>query len=51
VVAKIAKNSTFMFTKVPFRHQTKSLAMAEANRLVEEFQEPFAVLRCVDILG
>ena len=37
------------FARIPFRHQTRKLATEEMNRLVEIYNEPFALFRCVEI--
>lgn len=50
VIGKMALNGAVLFTKAPFRHQTKALAMEEANRLSTELGEVFAVFRCLDIV-
>lgn len=50
VIGKLVLNGGVMFKQVPFRHQTKALALEEANRLSTEFGEPFAIFRCLDII-
>lgn len=50
VLGKVAINGSVLFTKTPFRHQTKAQALEEANRLSTEFSAPFALFRCLDIV-
>ena len=50
VIGKVAPTGAVLFHKVPFRHQTKALALEEANRLSTDFDGAFAVYRCLDII-
>lgn len=50
VVAKIGNNGVAIFTKTPYRHHTKALAMEEANRLSAHYGGVFGVFRCLDIV-
>mgnify|MGYP003407763763 FL=1 len=50
VIGKVAPTGAVLFHKVPFRHQTKAMALEEANRLSTDFDGAFAVYRCLDII-
>mgnify|MGYP003407734786 CR=1 FL=1 len=50
VIGKVAPTGAVLFHKVPFRHQTKALALEEANRLSADFDGAFAIYRCLDII-
>lgn len=50
VVGKVVKTGVAIFTKAPYRHATKAGAMEECLRLKEEFNETFAIFRCVDVV-
>lgn len=50
VLGKVGAAGVAIFTKAPYRHQTKALALEEANRLSALFGEPFALFRCLDII-
>lgn len=50
VVGRMANNGAVVFRTMPFRHQTKALAMEEANRQTETLGGAFAVYRCLDII-
>jgi hypothetical protein len=50
VVAKIDNSGSAFFTKLPFRHSTKVQAIEEASRLNLEFNAPFGIFRCLDII-
>jgi hypothetical protein len=51
VIAKVGNNGVALFNRAPFRHLTMALAMSEAGRLAAEFNDGFAVFRCIDIVG
>lgn len=51
IIGKVGDTGAILFHNVPFRHQTKALALEEANRLSAEFQHPFAIFRCLDIIN
>jgi hypothetical protein len=50
VIGKVAVNGGVIFKQIPFRHQTKALALEEANRLSVDLGGAFAVFRCLDII-
>jgi hypothetical protein len=50
VIGRVATNGVAVFTKAPYRHATKAQAIEEANRLSAEFNSPFGVFRCLDII-
>ncbi|MNM27148.1 hypothetical protein D3C81_376330 [compost metagenome] len=50
VLARVGNNGVPIFTKAPFRHQTKAQAIEEAGRLSQEFKVGFGVYRCLDIV-
>lgn len=51
IVGKVYENGATVFTKVPVRYRNKAQALEEANRLLEEQGEAWAVWRCIDIFG
>lgn len=51
VIGKIQLNGTVGFHHQPYRHKTKASALEEANRLVDDYNTPFAVFRCLDIVA
>lgn len=50
VLAKVGNNGIPVFTKTPFRHASKVVAIEEATRLAKEHSEGFGVFRCIDIV-
>lgn len=51
IVGKVYNNGGTIFTKVPVRFRNKAHAYEEAQRLLGEHGEAWAVWRCIDILG
>ena len=50
VIGKLTSAGAVNFHNVPYRHQTKALALEEANRLATEYGGSFAIFRCLDII-
>lgn len=50
VLATVANNGVAVFSKSPFRHLSKAVAIEEANRLSEQLAKPVGVFRCLDII-
>jgi hypothetical protein len=50
IIGKVTQTGAVNIHNVPYRHQTKALAMEEANRLSTEHKGVFAVFRCLDIV-
>lgn len=50
VLAKVGNNGIAIFTKAPFRHLSKAMAIEEANRLSEQLDEAVGIFRCLDII-